>query len=89
MKMMIQVVTEKSKEEIGQLLHITKKESPKDLNTKYEAILKDLSEADTTEDDLEQETASAITRMTETTVSYTNIRNDMENTMNQNDNLQK
>ena len=50
---MIHETTEKGKEEFGQAIATAKASVSKDLNTEYEAILKELSEYDTTKGELE------------------------------------
>ena len=73
MKLMIESATEKSREEIGKAIQTAKKEAIKDLQKEYDAILVDLSETDTTKEDLENETKEAIAKMKEATISCKEI----------------
>lgn len=53
MKLMIQAVLDKGKEEIINSVKTAKTQAIKDINTEYEAILKDLSDTDTTKEETE------------------------------------
>ena len=62
-KLMIEVATEQSKEDIGNAIKNAKSVALKDINNEYDAILKYLRNYDTTKEDLENETDIAIEAM--------------------------
>ena len=82
-KLTIAATTEKSKDEIGQAITITKSEALKYINKEYELILKELGEYIRTKYDFDNKTNLAIEAMKKATSDGVNIKQSMNEVLEQ------